>query len=75
MSRWVLRAAIFFCCLALLSATALLLFKLELAERSVLVTLLWSTTAAFLAFALLLVAGTWWKWQKQQRQRKQRKQL
>jgi amino acid transporter len=65
MSRWVLRAAIFFCCLAVLSAISLLLFKLELAERSVLVNFLIATTAAFFAFALLLVGGTWWKWRKE----------
>ena len=70
MSRWVLRAAIFFCGLAMLSAISLLLFKLDLAERSVLVTLTLSTTAAFLVFALLLVVGTWRKWRKEKVRRK-----
>jgi len=65
MSRWILRAAIFFCSLAMLSAAALLFFKLEVAERSVLVTLLQLTVAAFVAFAMLLSIGTWRKWRKE----------
>ena len=61
MSRWVLRAAIFFCITAMLTAGALLLFKLEVAEKSVLVTLLWLTVGAFVTFGLLVCVGVWWK--------------
>jgi hypothetical protein len=70
MSRWILRAAILFSCLAVLSAAALLLFKLEVTERSVLVAFMQSTAAAFLLFALLLLVGTWWKWRKERSRRK-----
>lgn len=70
MSRWILRAAILFCSLALLSAAALLFFKLEVAERSVLVTLLRMTVVAFVGFATLLAIGTWRKWRKEKGARK-----
>lgn len=65
MSRWVLRAAIFFCVLALLSAAALLLFELEVTEKSVVVSLLWMTTGAFLIFATLISIGVWRKGRKE----------
>ena len=70
MSRWVLRAAIFFCVLAMLSAAALLLFKLEVTEKSVLVALLWLTTGAFVTFATLMSIGVWWKGRKERAARK-----
>jgi hypothetical protein len=65
MSRWILRAAIIFCGLALLSAGVLALFNLEVADRSLLVLLLWLTSTAFAAFAILFAVGTWRKWRKQ----------
>ena len=64
MSRWILRAALIFCGLAMLSATALAFFSLDVAERSVLVLLLWLTLAAFSAFAILFAVGSWRKWRK-----------
>ena len=66
MSRWIVRAVMIFCGLAMLSAAALLLFQWDVAERSTLVVLLWLTLAGFVAFAVLLVIGTWRKWRKQQ---------
>jgi Trk-type K+ transport system membrane component len=70
MSRWVLRAAIFFCVTAMLTAGALLLFKLEVAEKSVLVTLLWLTITAFVTFGVLVWVGVWWKARKDKLARK-----
>ena len=65
MSRWILRAALIFCGLAMLSAAALLFFRLELADSSVLVFFLWLTIATFVVFATLLGIGTWRKWRKE----------
>ena len=61
MSGWILRAAIFFCGLAMLSAAALVFVKVEVAQREVLLTLLWMTLAAFAIFAVLLTVGIWRK--------------
>ena len=66
MSRWIVRAVVIFCGLAMLSAAALLLLQWDVAERSTLVFLLWLTLAGFVAFAVLLAIGTWRKWRKQQ---------
>ena len=65
MSRWILRAAVLFCGLAMLSAAGLLFLTLEVADRSVLVLFLWLTLASFVAFATLLAVGTWRKWRKE----------
>lgn len=67
MSRWILRAALIFCGLAMLSAAALLFFGLELADSSVLVFFLWLTIATFVVFTMLLGIGTWRKWLKERR--------
>jgi hypothetical protein len=65
MSRWILRSAILFCGLALASAAALTLFKLDVADRSAVLILLWATSTAFAVFAILFAVGSWRKWRKQ----------
>jgi membrane protein implicated in regulation of membrane protease activity len=64
MSRWILRAAIFFCGLAILSAAGFLLVSVDVAEKKVPLFLLWLSLSAFVAFAILLSIGTWRKWRK-----------
>ena len=64
MSRWILRAAIFFCGLAILSAAGFLLVTMEVADKKVPLTLLWLTVAAFAVFGILLSIGVWRKWRK-----------
>jgi hypothetical protein len=51
----------------MLSAAALLFFRLELADSSVLVFFLWLTIATFAVFTILLAVGTWRKWRKERR--------
>ncbi len=64
MSRWILRAAILFSCLALLSVAGLLLASVEVAKDGVPVVLSSLALAALAIFAILLAIGTWWKWRK-----------
>ena len=64
MSRWILRAAIFFCGLAILSAAGFLLVTVDVAEKKVPLVLLGLSIAALLAFAILLSIGMWRKWRK-----------
>jgi hypothetical protein len=64
MSRWILRAAILFSCLAALSAAGLLLASVEVAKDGVPVVLSSLALAALAPFAILLAVGTWRKWRK-----------
>jgi membrane protein implicated in regulation of membrane protease activity len=64
MSRWILRAAIFFCVLAVLSAAGFLLVTVDVADKDVPLFLLWLSLAAFATFAILLSIGIWRKWRK-----------
>ena len=64
MSRWILRAAILFCCLAALSAAGLLLASVDVAKDKVPLVLSSLALAALAAFAILLAIGTWRKWRK-----------
>ena len=64
MSKWILRAAIFFCGLAVLSAAGFLLVTVDVAGKEVPLVLSWLTLAAFAVFAILLCIGTWRKWRK-----------
>jgi membrane protein implicated in regulation of membrane protease activity len=70
MSRWILRAAIFFCGLAVLSAAGFLLAAADVADSDMPRVLLWLAIAAFAIFSLLLSFGTWRKWRKARRVRK-----
>ena len=67
MSRWILRAAIVFCCLAVLSAAGLLLARVDAAGDELPVVLSWLAVAALAVFAILLSVGTWRKWRKMAR--------
>jgi len=67
MSRWILRAAILFCCLALLSAAGLLLASVDIAKDGVPVVLSSLALSALAVFAILLAIGTWRKWRKSAR--------
>ncbi len=69
MSRWILRAAIFFCSLAVLSAAGFLLAAVDVADSKMPRALLWLAIAAFAIFTLLLSIGTWRKWRKARRAR------
>jgi hypothetical protein len=69
MSRWILRAAIFFCGLAVLSAAGFLLAAADVADSEMPRVLLWLALAAFAIFTFLLSLGTWRKWRKARRSR------
>lgn len=71
MSRWILRAAILFSCLALLSVAGLLLASIDIARDGLPVVLSSLALAALAVFAILLAIGTWRKWRKSQRPRLQ----
>jgi membrane protein YdbS with pleckstrin-like domain len=64
MSRWILRTAILFFSLALLSAAGLLLASVEVGKDGVPVLLSSLALAALAVFAILLAIGTWRKWRK-----------
>ena len=62
MSRWILRAAILFSCLALLTGAGLLLDIVDVARDGVPQVLATLTLAALALFAILLAIGTFKKW-------------